>query len=129
MRCQAFSMSKTDPCVRYKKGVGDIYNRQTDEMNYDLSGATTSKWTYDDYRMQFNLLREPPLIVRIKRRPSPPLLRRTDGQSDCSTGVVPVAMTEEEMEGRILRLKIRNDKLQESLQRLRTNMRVELKMD
>jgi hypothetical protein len=98
-------------------------------MNYDLSGATKSEWTYDDYRAQFNLLREPPLIVRIKRRPSPPELRRTDGQSDCTTGVAPVAMTEDELEGRILRLKMRSQKLQDGLQRLRNSMRTELKLD
>jgi len=116
---------------------------------YDLSGATTSEWTYgvssvssvssvsDECRRVWNSLREPglrepPAIRRLKPRFQPrfqPRLRRTDGQSDCTTGVAAVAMSEEELEAGIRRLKLRSQRLADGLQRLRGQMRAELKPD
>ena len=94
-------------------------------QQYDLSGATKSVWT-----MTWWDVREPvPRMPRMPRMPrSPPKLRRTDTSRDvCMPRGGP--MTEAELDAKITLLKRRNQRLQESVQRLRDEMRADLKLD
>ena len=82
-------------------------------QQYDLSGATKSVW-WD--------VREP-----VPR--SPPKLRRTDNSRDVCMPPRGGPMTEAELDAKILILKQRNQRLQDSVERMRAEMRAELKLD
>ena len=84
-------------------------------QSYDLSGAANTWWD----------VREPlPAMPK-----SPPKLRRTDTSRDVCGGPSGGPMTESELDAKIMALKRRNQRLYESVERLRAEMRAELKLD
>lgn len=94
-------------------------------QQYDLSGVTkNSIWAETQKVTTWWDVREPvPCMPR-----SPPKLRRTDTSRDvCVPRGQP--MTEAELDAKIALLRRRNQRLQESVQRLRDEMRTDLKLD
>ena len=97
-------------------------------QQYDLSGVTkNSIWAETQSVTTWWDVREPvPHMPRMPR--SPPKLRRTDTSRDvCIPRGRP--MTEAELDAKIALLRRRNQRLQESVQRLRDEMRTDLKLD
>lgn len=94
---------------------------------YDLSGATrNSIWTDIQKETTWWDVREP-IPARSMPR-SPPKLRRTDTSRDVCMPRGEL-MTEAELDAKITTLKRRNQRLQDSVERLRADMRADLKLD
>ena len=92
---------------------------------YDLSGVTTSMWTDIRATTSWWDVREPLPVVP----PSPPKLRRTDGGRDVCMPLPGGPLTEEELDAKITLLRRRTQRLHDGVERLRRQMRTELKMD
>ena len=90
-----------------------------------MSGATSSIWTDVQKVTTWWDVREP--VPRMP--PSPPKLRRTDTSRDACCGPRGAPMTETELDTKILVLKRRNQRLRDSMERLRADMRADLKLD